>query len=264
MLSELLQLYVKDKKPATCDQHGDYESSLMTLKGIDHWTGCVKCIKNKQKQDSIAWQKQDALQARENSLKSVIRRANIPDAFDVCKFEDYRLYNSNEKDADKQKLVLNICKEFADNFAHAKDNKAYGGMFLGGTGTSKTFLSVCIIRRIMELGFSGAFVTMQDIIFAIKSTYDKNSDLKEMDVLKPFLDIDLLIIDEVGISASEHELEKLYYIINNRYNSVKPTILLSNTMTELEKKIGSRVVSRLEQSGFILNFTWKDYRRMEK
>lgn len=258
MLNELLQLYVKDKKPATCNQHGEYESSLIILKGVDHWTGCSECIKNKQKQESINWQKRDALEARENSLKSVIRRANIPDAFDVCKFENYKLYD------EEQKTVLTICKDFADNFTHTKANEMYGGLFLGGTGTGKTFLSVCIIRRVMELGFSGAFVTMQDIIFSIKSTYDKNSDLKEMDVLKPFLDIDLLIIDEAGISASEHELEKLYYIINTRYNSVKPTILLSNTMSELEKKIGSRVVSRLEQSGFVLNFTWKDFRRMEK
>ena len=74
---------------------------------------------------------------------------------------------------------------------------------------------------------------------------------------------DLLIIDEVGVQrGSDFEKETFFDVINERYENMRPTIILSNlTIEEIKVFLGERVFDRLRENGgkaFLLD--WPSYR----
>lgn len=79
-----------------------------------------------------------------------------------------------------------------------------------------------------------------------------------------YTDKDLLIIDEVGVQfGSESEKIILFEIINERYEQMKPTILISNlSEDELSRYVGERIIDRMrEGKGAVINFDWESYRK---
>ena len=75
-----------------------------------------------------------------------------------------------------------------------------------------------------------------------------------MEVLKPVLDADLLVLDDLGTEkTSEWVQETLGLVVNSRYNTRRPTILTSNLNDPLDStdpnsfmfQIGARTRSRL-------------------
>ncbi|MBV2395779.1 ATP-binding protein, partial [Escherichia coli] len=79
---------------------------------------------------------------------------------------------------------------------------------------------------------------------AVKNTWRHNSERTEDEVIDHFVSLDLLIIDEVGVQfGTPAEITILQEIINARYESILPTILISNlTFDQLKESIGERIV----------------------
>ena len=74
---------------------------------------------------------------------------------------------------------------------------------------------------------------------------------------------DLLVIDEVGVQfGTDTEKMILFEILNERYENLKPTILISNLSIEsLKKFTGDRVIDRMkENKGKVLIFNWNSAR----
>ena len=62
----------------------------------------------------------------------------------------------------------------------------------------------------------------------IKDTY-KDSDISDKEYLNLYSSVDLLIIDDLGKEKpTEWVLEKLFLIVNNRYNNYLPIIITTN------------------------------------
>ena len=62
----------------------------------------------------------------------------------------------------------------------------------------------------------------------IKDTY-KDSDMSDKEYLNLYSSVDLLIIDDLGKEkTTEWVLEKLFLIINNRYNNYLPIVITTN------------------------------------
>ena len=76
----------------------------------------------------------------------------------------------------------------------------------------------------------------------------------------------LLVVDEIGrgISATD-EKYMLYQIINARYNTRKPTVLISNyTKADFLKYIGVAAADRLVESGDIVEMNGESYRKLRR
>ena len=83
-------------------------------------------------------------------------------------------------------------------------------------------------------------------------------------VIDAFASPDLLILDEVGVQfGSEFEKQLLFDVLNERYEKLKPSILLSNIPSEqLSDYLGERVTDRLrENGGALIGFNWDSYRK---
>lgn len=64
---------------------------------------------------------------------------------------------------------------------------------------------------------------------------------------------DLLILDDIGVErGTPWTQERLYDLLNTRYNECKCTIFTSNLgPTEIEDKLGTRIVSRIRSSKIV-------------
>lgn len=156
--------------------------------------------------------------------------------------------------------VLSFCRKYADGFsAHRKTGA--GLVFVGNPGTGKNMLSALIARDVVAAGFTALHTTAAKLIRRIRSTWGGGGD--EEAALREFCSPDLLIIDEVGVQAgSESEERLLTEVINDRYESRSPVILISNLdLQALERYLGFRAMDRLCEDGRVLPFTWQSWRR---
>ncbi|MEX9222672.1 ATP-binding protein [Providencia rettgeri] len=189
--------------------------------------------------------------------KNLLTSVNIPPRFANETFETFKATTQPAKHN------LTVCQQYVNTWEDRK-NAGEGLIFCGIPGTGKTHLAVSIAREIAEDLQESVFITTAArIIRAFRRTWSGNSEFSELDVLAKYCDPDLLIIDEIGVQyGTDSERNILFEVINDRYEYLLPTILVSNLpLNELEEMLGERVVDRLLQGGTVLTFNWPTYRR---
>lgn len=266
-LREELAFAVEHKKPwqwrswesgevhaATCEMHGDYQRISLTGKayrGVENvkHSQCPECVKAE-------------LADIESSLRALrvadlMDNAGIARRFEACEFDNYRAIN---QDAAKN---LASCQRYTHSWPERL--KAGTGLVMtGNCGTGKNHLAVSIAKSIIRDHLAKVEITdVMRLTRAVKSTWRHNAEMTEEDVIERFASLDLLIIDEVGVQfGSPTEMTILQEIINARYESILPTILISNlTFDQLKETIGERIVDRVTDGGRNrLAFGWGSFR----
>jgi DNA replication protein DnaC len=119
-----------------------------------------------------------------------------------------------------------------------------GYWFVGPVGVGKTWLAVSTLIKYIKEGHEGLFVTVPDMLEDIRRGFN---DPEQSKTLKKACTVRLLVLDDLGVEKqSEWVAEKLYQIVNTRYNNMLPTIVTTNLSVEnTEKVLGERLVSRL-------------------
>ena len=241
-----------------CDQHGEWNYQIPTFLA-KHGGQCPECVEI-QKQGELnqynAKQAQSNLELKQSEVRGKFTKAAIPKRYLNRTFSNYKAANQ------QQQLALSVSRHYAANFSERLENG--GGLILQGKpGTGKTHLACAIANQVITDGSTARFTTVMQLVRAIRSTWKRDSEKSEDEVLKAIIDYDLLIIDEIGVQY-ETESEKLilFDVLNGRYENVKPTILLTNLVgQELNTCIGERNVDRIQEGGgTIVSFTWESYR----
>jgi len=151
-----------------------------------------------------------------------------------------------------------------DNFITDKpsliDYMKTGGsaILYGNNGTGKTHLAYASIRYQIEKGNDAKYVLAADYFSLIKQSFSNPSiDFKE------YYDCPYLVIDEVDKRfGTQTEFIGLYQLINHRYNSLLPTVLITNSgKDELIEVIGVSSFDRIVEDGKLINIDGKNYRR---
>ena len=225
----------------------------------DHWTECPKCmieIRDAEAKKQIERDKQAALEREQRRWAAKIGSAAIPERFKDRTLDSYVAKTSGQKKA------LAFAKEYAENFDQVM-RTGRSAVFVGKVGTGKTHLAVGIALSIMQQQKSPVFVTVQRLIRRVKDSW-RTKEETEPEVINAFALPDLLILDEVGVQfGSEFEKQVLFDVLNERYEKLKPSILLSNIPSEqLSDYLGERVTDRLrENGGALIGFNWDSYRK---
>ncbi|EMA2241531.1 ATP-binding protein [Enterobacter hormaechei] len=266
-LREELAFAVEHKKPwqwgswesgevhaATCEMHGGYQCISLTGKayrGVENvkHSQCPECVKAE-------------LADIESSLRALrvadlMDNAGIARRFEACEFDNYQTIN---QDAAKN---LASCQRYTHSWPERL--KAGTGLVMtGNCGTGKNHLAVSIAKSIIRDHLAKVEITdVMRLTRAVKSTWRHNAEMTEEDVIERFASLDLLIIDEVGVQfGSPTEMTIMQEIINARYESILPTILISNlTFDQLKETIGERIVDRVTDGGRNrLAFGWGSFR----
>lgn len=239
---------------ATCEIHGAYHRISLTGKayrGVENvkHSQCPECVK-------------EELAGIESSLRALrvadlMDNAGIARRFEACEFDNYQAINP---DAAKN---LAACQRYTASWPDRL--KAGTGLVMtGNCGTGKNHLAVSMVKNIVRNHLANVEVTdVMRLTRAVKSTWRHNAETTEEEVIERFVSLDLLIIDEVGVQfGSPAEMTILQEVINARYESVLPTILISNlTFEQLKESIGERIVDRVTDGGRNrLAFGWESYR----
>jgi DNA replication protein DnaC len=117
-------------------------------------------------------------------------------------------------------------------------------LFLGGYGCGKTHLAAAIANRSLQMGRPVLFVVVPDLLDHLRATYGPYSVEQYDTRFEEIRNAPLLVLDDLGTqSATPWAEEKLYQIINHRYNARLPTVITSNQRLEdFEPRTRSRLV----------------------
>jgi DNA replication protein DnaC len=168
--------------------------------------------------------------------------ANIPPRYYHCRLET--LYPRNTAALAHAK---NRVQEFTDAWLPGIDN-GRGLLMMGPCGSGKTHLAVAALLEIIDGGKPGKllFSNFQDLIQEIQASFDSDQAPSKSEILRPLLEVDLLVLDELGSQKPSMFVQDiLYYLINSRYNAQRTTIFTTNFSDDLEDRIGQRLRSRL-------------------
>ena len=235
-----------------CERHGEYTAMLVG----GAWSTCVACSLDAEKVSANAaneaWRRELGARAWDARLG----RAAIPERFSDRRLDTFR------PTCPEAQQALQVAQRYADNFGAVRKSGACL-IFCGDIGTGKTHLSVGIAHAVLEQGGLAVFSSVIRAVRSVKETYGKGAERTEAQALRDLVEPDLLILDEVGVQfGTDAEKLILFEIINGRYESRRPTIIISNlAIGELEKYLGARAVDRLrEGGGKVVVFDWESYR----
>lgn len=182
--------------------------------------------------------------------------AGIPPRFFTSTFDNY------EAPTEQQRGALTWARDYASSFDEVLRNGT-SALLCGRTGTGKTHLATAIAKHVIGRGCSVRFATVQRALREIKETWGREAVLSHADAMKLYTKPDLLVLDEVGVQfGSDTEKVILFDMLGERYDFVRPTILISNLPREsVSQFLGDRIVDRLrEGGGRLVVFGWNSHR----
>lgn len=243
-----------------CEIHGiDFEIAQNSRFGAGGM--CPECAREilsqavKQSHREIGQQhKVESLEAARKKRDERFDRIGIPPRFRNRSFDNYQATSGGQQQA------LRRCRAYSERLRDG----AIGGLILrGNVGNGKTHLACAAGMIYEQLGKSVLFLTVVEMVRKLRESYGRGAEVGLQDSINYFRDLDLLILDEVGMqSGSDDELMLLTDVINARYGWMKPTVLITNlSIPELEQVIGARNIDRMcEDGGALIEFGWESFR----
>lgn len=196
-----------------------------------------------------------------------LRAAQIPERYRNCTLENYIVH----KDAPPSQR---LAKMKAIKFVEEWKSVPYGLLFIGPVGVGKTHLAAAILRSLVEeCGVRGVFCDFTDLLERIQATFSRGNPDSADDVLAPYRDAELLVLDELGARRpTDWVRDVLYGLINTRYNRQRMTIVTSNYgdvparpgEETLEGRVGVLVRSRLHEMCVPVLIEGDDYRKKQR
>lgn len=185
----------------------------------------------------------------DTNRQEVLRRISNLDAFSDKTFANFddRQHELNHQEFDSLRGAYEICARYADN-----PEKRW--VVLQGTyGCGKTHLAAAIGNTSLARGMMVLFTTAPDLLDHLRSTYAPDAAMGYDQTFDRVRNAEMLILDDLGVeNPSEWAKEKLFQLLNYRYNAQLPTVITTNTdIDRLDPRLRSRmldpdVVSRVE------------------
>ncbi|CAL4317868.1 DNA replication protein DnaC [Buchnera aphidicola (Neophyllaphis podocarpi)] len=197
---------------------------------------------------------------RENKamkMQSILGRSGIRELYMNCSFDNYKIENKG------QKRALEAAKKYAKEF----NGNIASFIFSGRPGTGKNHLASAIGNHLILNGKNVLIVTVADLMSNMKGTFNGNSNITEENLLNNLSNVDLLMIDEIGIQTeSRYEKVIINQIVDRRSSSKRPTGMLSNLDYKgMKSLLGERVIDRMRLGNSLwITFEWESFRKNVK
>jgi DNA replication protein DnaC len=150
---------------------------------------------------------------QERALSSRIKRAHIPELWQMETFPF-----SKQPKLSRRKIMAAF-----DSFDYILSQKNM--VWMGPTGCGKTGLATSFLMRALERNYTGRFISFPTLVHEL---YQAAADHSEQDVLKPYVQCDCLVIDEIGYIEVEPAQVGLFFELMHRRHKKASTLITTN------------------------------------
>lgn len=209
--------------------------------------------------------KLELMQEFSKRVERIIKNSKMSKRNLSYKFYNFEPNNSNRK-------VFNNLKNYTEKLVNGIEKK--GLILVGNNGVGKTHLACSIANKLIENGTPVIYGTLINLLAELRNSYDTDNNISEMEIIKLYENVDLLIIDDLGKEKpSEWGLEKLFTIINSRYENNLPVIITTNynqnSLVERlslngEIETAKSIISRLYEMCYLVKIDDIDHRIKKK
>jgi DNA replication protein DnaC len=136
------------------------------------------------------------------------------------------------------------CVADARAYADAPD----GWLVLSGaSGCGKTHIAAAIVNRLLERGRPALFVVVPDLLDHLRAAYQPGAEIGYDELFERVRNAPVLVLDDLGTQApTPWAQEKLFQLINHRFNTRLPTVVTTNLHPE---HMDERLRTRLTDAG---------------
>jgi DNA replication protein DnaC len=201
---------------------------------------------------------------RDRTAGDRLSSAQIPSRYKNCTLESFRPYNESLRQA------IATARRFVDAFPVVDR----GLLLLGLAGVGKTHIAVGALKEVVQkTGATALFYDTRNLLRTIRNTYDPIVRATELSVLRPVMEAEVLVLDDLGAErVTDWVEETMNLIVTTRYNDRRVTICTSNYLdipdiedpNSLLFRIGFRMRSRLHEMCSIVEIDAGDYRDTNK
>lgn len=143
--------------------------------------------------------------------------------------------------------VKGLCERWADSWPQPQPRDV---VLSGKAGLGKTFLLHCMANRLLERGARVLLISAYSFLETARRSYFENDGRME-----EILETEVLLLDDLGSEPLMQNItiEQLFYLINERQNRNRPTVISTNlNRDELKKRYTERIASRLTDRSHVL------------
>jgi DNA replication protein DnaC len=206
----------------------------------------------------------------------LLAASRVPPRYEHCTLETFEPGNPSLAAA------LEKAMAFCAGYPHLGDDEGLGLLFCGDNGVGKTHLAVAVLRELAAAHRArGQFWDFHELIREIKASYDPETKTTELQVLEPVVDMDVLLLDDLGAwKMTDWMNDTLFFILNSRYMAKRPTLITTNYQDVtreqalaadplrrrefLVERIGQRLRSRLMEMCAVINLKGPDRRQIAR
>ena len=177
---------------------------------------------------------------QEEQRRSDLRRLSSLDPFHDKTFETIDLRAAPGLDE-----AYRVAREYAE--------QPWGWLVLrGGYGAGKTHLAAAIANYRLAAGSPVFFSIVPDLLDHLRAAFAPTSDLTYDALFDRIREVELLVLDDLGAeNGTAWATEKLFQLINYRYNSRMPMVITTNN--RLLSHMDDRIASRLSDVSLVQN-----------
>jgi DNA replication protein DnaC len=116
----------------------------------------------------------------------------------------------------------------------------------GPSGCGKTHLAAAIANRQIELGNEVFFTVVPDLLDHLRATFGPGSDVTYDELFEAVRNTPLLVLDDLGTqSDTSWAQEKMFQVLNHRFNAELPTVITTNhAISELDARLRARLTDK--------------------
>lgn len=215
------------------------------------------------------------------SDEQLSRELRIPPRYEHCTLEEFDV-DDGPQHVEALRKVLRYCNEYPVLGLAHPNGVGLGLLFTGSNGTGKTHLAVSALRELARKhGVRGQFWDYHELLREIRNSYDPHTSMSEYDVLEPIIEMEALLLDDLGAwKITDWMNDTLFYILNRRYMARRPTLITTNYPDEepparqvqeaeatqrreyLVDRIGRRLRSRLLEACTVVRLPGVDRRKV--
>ncbi|HEE8746252.1 TPA: ATP-binding protein, partial [Staphylococcus aureus] len=172
-----------------CDKCGHQYDLYKFENGYEYKDGCECEIQR------LAYE--EYKRNKQKKLDYIFNQSNVNPSLRDATVNNYKPQNEKQVQA-KQTAI-----EYVQGFS-TKEPKSL--ILQGSYGTGKSHLAYAIAKAVKAKGHTVAFMHIPMLMDRIKATYNKNAVETTDELVKLLSEIDLLVLDDMGVENTEHTI----------------------------------------------------------